>query len=137
LKDVEAIVERARRLTPFERQRFADWRAGPNPSPDGLWSERAMALAAAFEAARAAGSSGDQIAAMDRAYQAVVDAAGVGRSVSYFADVRGPTAEWEPAAAAAAEAAAAVIVADSISPILLAFLLEPWERILGYHPPDD
>jgi hypothetical protein len=99
LNDVEAIVERARGLTPTELQRFAEWRTGPTPSPEGLWSERAMTLAAAFEAARAAGRIGDQIAAMDRAYQAVVDAASVGRSISYFADDRGPTAGWEPAGA--------------------------------------
>jgi hypothetical protein len=127
----EAIIDRATRLTVAERQRFLEWRAEPTPSANALWSQRAMAVVTTQDMARIAGRGQRLTTIMDAAFRAVAASAGAPDGVSYFDEDRGPEADWEPAATTAAETVAAVAVADLISAEMLAFIVEPWDRLLA------
>jgi hypothetical protein len=126
----EAIISRARHLSEAERRRFKLWRDQARPTDTTLWSQRATAMRTVEEKARAAGREQQQVAAMDRAYQAVAASAGGPEEVSYFANDRGPELDWEPAGRTAAEAVAAWVASDLISEELFSFIVEPWKALL-------
>jgi hypothetical protein len=121
---LDRLLARASRLTVSEREEIAQW------ARQALTSERQLAIGAMEERARESDLYTALISAMDDAYRAVAESAGVA-GAGYFADDRGPEAPWQPAGRLAAEVAAAELTDRLVPAVMHDFIIEPWTRIVG------
>jgi hypothetical protein len=118
------VVDTARSLTASQREAILDW------ANQATHADRYLALQAILDHSLAEGRYDEVCEAMDAAFAAVLESAGV-PTYSYFAEGRAEPPPWDAAGELAAQAAAAESVSPSVPVLYRELLLKPWTALVG------